>query len=135
MQVGPYLNGLFAYFCGDLMTSGPNAEFAEKWTNAPVAEKQAAADAVAKSLGAWKGLVVEGVTAAGVTVTGVLKEVMKATPVGTAGAAVDAIITLAKGTAAQEDVKAVITAPFVSLPAKCAGDGCGTPYVEPAAGQ
>lgn len=117
---GPYLNGLFAYFTGQTVSSGPNTEFAKVWANAPVSEKQAAAEAVARSLEAWKGLIVEGTTAAGEQVTGVLKQVLKATPYGAASAAVDAVITVASGTKDQKDVPATITAPFVSRPAGAA---------------
>jgi len=113
IEPGPYLNGLFAYLTGKGVSSGPSAAFAKVWADATVGEKQAAADAVARSLEAWKGLIVEGVTATGEQARGVLKEVLRATPAGVAAAAVDVVLQTVDG----KRQEATITAPFVSVPA------------------
>lgn len=116
IKPGPYVNGLFLYFTGQI-ESKLDSEFAAVWADAPAKEKQAAAEAVAKGLTAWKGLIVEGVTAGGQQITGILKEVIKATPAGAASAAVDVLIE-----AAGKTTPATITAPFVSLPTTAATD-------------
>ncbi len=88
-----------------------NVEWAKVWAGAPAAEKAAAADAVAKSLEARKGLIVDCITAGGVAAKGVLESVGKATPYGLGQAIVD-VVAKVGGVA----VPATVVEPFLSLP-------------------
>lgn len=117
------LDGLFAYVTGPGFGSNVDPEFAAVWADAPAKEKQAAADAVARALEGRKGLLVEGVTAAGEVAKGVLREVYRATPVGAATAAVEALIEQSGGS----KIPVTITEPFHTLPSAAATPATPTP--------
>jgi hypothetical protein len=106
------VDGLFLYIESPGGSSGLDAEFAAVWAQATADEKMAAANAVRLSIEARKGLIVEGITATGAAVVGVLKEVYKATPIGAASAAVEVLLE-ANG----KRTEATITEPFNTLPA------------------
>jgi len=106
------LDGVFTYVAGEEVNSGVDADFAAVWARAPAREKAAAAEAVRQALAARKGMLVEGITAAGETTRGILREVRAATPVGAGRAAVEVLLEDDAG----QPVPATVTEPFRSLP-------------------
>lgn len=122
IQTNATVDGLYLWLTGPGGSSGLDSEFASVWANATPAEKTAAANAVKLAVEARKGLIVEGITAAGEVAKGVLKEVYSATPLGQAAAAVQVLLEKLDGSGT---VAATITEAYTTLPASgCTGDGC-----------
>lgn len=120
------LDGMFTYVTGSAVGSTVSPQFAEVWAKATPAEKTAAAEAVKVALEARKGMLVEGLTAAGTVATGILKEVYRATPAGAGLAAVEALIAVDG-----QDTPVTITAPYVTMPTADAATEAETPAPSP----
>jgi len=117
---GAELDGLFLYMTGTNASSTMDSTFAAVWANASVAQKQAAADALLKYYQGKKDFVTSVITATGEQVTGIVKEVYSATPVGGAVAAVKALVDVAG-----KPVEGTFVAPYTVKP-----DGTPAPAVK-----
>lgn len=92
-----------------------NVEWAKVWAGASAAEKDAAANAVAKSLEARKGLIVDCITASGAVAQGVLEEVVSVSPYGIGTAIADVVAKIGGTSQAAKVVEA-----FPVTPQECA---------------
>ena len=86
------LVGLFLTLKQGAANTGLDSDFAAVWAGKTTAEKQAGAAAAAEYLKTKIGGIVAAITATGDQVTGILKEVQSATPVGAGLAAVKTVI-------------------------------------------